>query len=254
LNEADIDISTAADTPVVFQSFSRNDFVIIAAMAYSDLAMKILARQDKGINKPLDFIGKTIGVTKGSAAQFFLDVFLTHHGIVASKVKTIDLKPPKMAQALTGGLVDAICVWEPHIFKIKKLIGEKALIMSGDGIQRMSFYLVAKRMFVKNNPETIRSFLKAVQKAEEFIEKNEKESIRLVAHRLNADLDLTGLMWGNYHFQLMLDQMILPSLEDIARWAIKNRFTSKKEFPNYLDFIHMDALENVKPEAVTIIR
>jgi len=53
---------------------------------------------------------------------------------------------------------------------------------------------------------------------------------------------------------LMLDQTILVSLEDEARWAMKERLTDKKEVPNYLDFIYVDALEQVKPETVTIIR
>ena len=53
---------------------------------------------------------------------------------------------------------------------------------------------------------------------------------------------------------MVLDQTILVSLEDEARWAMKERLTDKKEIPNYLDFIFIDALEQAKPEAVTIIR
>ncbi len=53
---------------------------------------------------------------------------------------------------------------------------------------------------------------------------------------------------------LMLDQTILMSLEDEARWAMREGLTDKKEIPNYLDFIYVDALEQVKPETVTIIR
>lgn len=52
----------------------------------------------------------------------------------------------------------------------------------------------------------------------------------------------------------MLDQTILMSLEDEARWAMREGLTDKKEPPNYLDFIYVDALEQVKPETVTIIR
>jgi NitT/TauT family transport system substrate-binding protein len=52
----------------------------------------------------------------------------------------------------------------------------------------------------------------------------------------------------------MLDQTILITLEDEARWAIREGLIDKKEIPNYLDFIYMDLLENVKPEAITIIR
>jgi len=68
------------------------------------------------------------------------------------------------------------------------------------------------------------------------------------------DKEFTALIWGEFSFQLLLDQTILVSLEGEARWAMKEGLTDKKEVPNYLDFICVDALEQVKPETVTIIR
>jgi len=53
---------------------------------------------------------------------------------------------------------------------------------------------------------------------------------------------------------LLLDQTMLISLEDIARWAIKEGLTGKNEVPNYLNFIYINTLEAIKPIAVTIIR
>ena len=232
----------------------RNDFVIIGAMVYTDDIVKILVREDKGIRNPLDLIDKKIGITKGSTGQFFLDVFLTHKSILSSEVKTIDLRPSELPQALAEGRVDGICVWEPHILEAKKLLDNSAVVLLSYGIYRGAFYFVANKVFAKNNPETIQSFLKAIEKAEEFIQKNEEESIGIVSQRLKTDKDLTALIWGDFSFQLMLDQTILISLEDIARWAIKERLTDDKEIPNYLDFIYMEALEQVKPRAVTIIR
>jgi NitT/TauT family transport system substrate-binding protein len=43
-------------------------------------------------------------------------------------------------------------------------------------------------------------------------------------------------------------------MEDEARWAIVNKLTSKTKVPNYLDFVYMDALEEVASDRVTIIR
>ena len=68
------------------------------------------------------------------------------------------------------------------------------------------------------------------------------------------DKEFTALIWGEFSFQLLLDQTILMSLEDEARWAMREELTDKKKVPNYLDFIYVDALEQVKPETVTIIR
>ncbi len=52
----------------------------------------------------------------------------------------------------------------------------------------------------------------------------------------------------------MLDQLIVIALEEEARWAIREGLTDKKKVPNYFDFIYVDALEEVNPEAVTIIK
>ena len=44
------------------------------------------------------------------------------------------------------------------------------------------------------------------------------------------------------------------AMEDEARWRIENNMTAATEIPSYLDYVYLDALEEVKPEAVTIIR
>ena len=72
LNEGKLDMVTVAQTPVMFNSFNRNDYAIIAAMVYSDDDVKILARQDKGIRSPSDLRGKKMGVTKGSTYAMWM--------------------------------------------------------------------------------------------------------------------------------------------------------------------------------------
>ncbi len=89
LNEGNLDMVTVAQTPVMFNSFDRNDYVIMAAMVYSDNDVKILARQNKGIKSPSDLKGKIVGITKGSTGHFFLGLFLTHSGLMLSEIKTI---------------------------------------------------------------------------------------------------------------------------------------------------------------------
>ena len=44
LTEGNLDMVTCAQTPVMFNSFTRNDYAIIAAMVYSDSDVKVLAR------------------------------------------------------------------------------------------------------------------------------------------------------------------------------------------------------------------
>jgi len=254
LANEDIDICTVAQTPIMFHSFDRDDFVIVAAMVYSDNDVKVLARQDKGVTNPPDLRGKKVGITKGSTGQFFLDLFLIHNGVSSSEVETIDFDPSELSQALVDGRVDAICTWEPHILNAKRLLGKKALVLPSEGIYREDFYFVANKNFVENNPETIKSFLRAIEEGEEFIQENEEGAVNIVSERLELDEEFTALLWSEFDFHLILDQSIITSLEDEARWAIRSSLADKTEVPNYLDYIYLDALEEVKPEAVTIIR
>lgn len=252
LHDEGIDIVTAAQTPVVSNSFSRNDYAIIGNMVYSDNDVKILARQDKGIKAPLDLKGKIVGITAGSSGHFFLSLFLTHQRLSMSDVTTIDMEATRLSQALVDGQVDAIATWEPHIYKAAKALGNKALILPSEGMYREDFYFIARKDFIKSHPEALKQFLRAIKKGEEFIQKNSKEAMDIVAQRLKMDKEVLTATWGDFQFRLFLDQSNLLSLEDGARWAIRNKLTDATKVPNYLDYIYVDALKEVNPSAVTM--
>lgn len=254
LEEGNLDMVTVAQTPVVLNSFKRSDYAIIAAMVSSDSDVKVLARKDRGIQAPLDLKGKTIGITKGSTGHFFLGSFLSHNGINNSEVETSDLEAARLAQALVDGQVDAISTWEPHISRAQSLLGESALLFDSGGIFREDFYFVPNKTFIDQHPEALKRFLKAIDRGETFIQKNSEEAIDIVSKRLKIERKLTASIWNDFKFRLFLDQSMLVTLEDEARWAIKNKLTDKTKIPNYLNFIYPAALEAIKPDAVTIIR
>jgi NitT/TauT family transport system substrate-binding protein len=170
-----------------------------------------------------------------------------------SEIKTLDMEATLLSQALIEGQVDAIATWEPHIYNARKALGNKALPLSSGDISRLDFYFTARKDFMKNNPEALKRFLRAIEKGEEFIRKNNKEAMDSVGQRLKMDREVLNATWSDFQFRLFLDQSILTSLEDQARWAINNRLTEATKVPNYLDFIHTDALKAVKPEAVKIV-
>jgi len=68
-----------------------------------------------------------------------------------------------------------------------------------------------------------------------------------------ADLDFLSNIANDYNFNVSLHQSLLITLEDQARWAIEHKLTDKSEVPNYLDYIYFDAMNEVKPDDVTII-
>lgn len=247
------DISTVAGTPIMFSSFKRQDFCILGTFVYSYHDTKMIARRDKGIYKPSDLKGKRIGVHMGTTGQFFLSTFLVHNGLLASEVEIVGVGTKKLPEALKNGEVDAIAVWEPHAHKAAKLLGDKAIKLPSSEIYRTTFNLVAMKKFVTSQTEVIKKVLKAIDKAILFINKEKHGSQAIVAKRLGKKKQAIGLLWDEYVYELFLDQALLLTLADEARWAIKNKLAKKPEVPNFMEFFCLDALKAVKPEAVTII-
>ncbi len=252
LEEGNLDMVTVAQTPVMFNSFTRSDFAIVSAMVSSYNDVFVLARSDRGIAKPGDLRGKKVGLTKGSTGQYFLGLFLSKNNIQPSEVEEVDIKAGQLAESITAGAVDAISVWQPHIYNAQKALGDKSITFPTRKIFREDFYFVPNKNFLQNHPEAITRFLQALKQAEDFIKNSEDEAVDIVSGRLGLDKAFVTSVWGNYQFGLFLDQTIIKTLEDEARWAIQNKLTDKTVVPNYFDYISVDALRIAAPEKMLI--
>ncbi len=184
-------------------------------------------------------------------------MFLTHNGLKIYEIEVINITAAESPQVLADGRVDAICTWEPNILNAKKLLGEDAILIPPTGgvrIFREDFCFVPNRNFAEHNPEALRRFLKTIEKGNELIRENKEEAITIVSQRLKTERGLLSSVRNDFEFQLVLDQSRLITLEDEAKWLINNNLTDKTEVPNYLDYVYIDALEEVRSEAVMIIR
>jgi len=250
----EVDVATVADTPIVFFSFERNDFAVFATVVDSAQHCKALARLDRNISDPQDLIGKKVATTIGTSAHFFMATFLGLNGIDAADVETVDLKPSEMVEAIASGEVDAIFAWEPNISQAAERLGDNALILPSRVGYMTTFSLAAKNHFIEQNPELLAGMIRALAEAEQFVDGNRDESIDILASRLAAERSEIDQLWDDHKFRVSLSQSLLTTLEDQARWAIRSGLTDKTEVPNYLGFVHLDALEEVRPEAISIIR
>jgi sulfonate transport system substrate-binding protein len=248
------DLATVADTPIMFAVMNGKKISILAVIQTTNKNKAIVARSDRGIAKPSDLQRKKIGLTLGTTGDFFADSFLLAYGIDRKHVKIIDLKPDEMATALDMGKVDAVSAWNPTETQLKKKLGSKGIVFLGESIYTEMFCVSAGQEYVKNNPIAIKKVLRALLQAETFAQQHPEESRRLVAEFIKADKVVLDETWDDFTFRVALDQALLVDLEEQTRWAIKNRLTVRRDMPNYLDFIYIDGLQAVKPEAIRIIR
>lgn len=248
------DLSTVSEYPIVLNSFLRDDFSIISTITSSFKDIKVIVHRGRGIENEGDLKGKKIGIVPGTAAQFFLDSYLNVLGLLSSDVRIINMTTVERSKALKSGIVDAVVTTEPYAFDIVCFLPDDAKRLPTTEVYRMTYHLAGMRDFIKKHPETMIKIVRGLDRGVSYIRENKKECVGIMARILKMDVSYLEAIWDDYDFDLSLDQSLFISLEDEARWAIKNRLTGNKRVPNYLDFIYLDALNKVKPENMTIIQ
>lgn len=247
-------LATVAETPTVHYSLSRNDFLILASISQSDNFERIIVRNDRGILTPADLRGRSIAVPKFTTGHYFLDMYLVAHGLTPQDVKQVFLPPQEVAAAFRRGEVDAAAQWEPFIQILAEEFGAKAKVFSAPSLHVSPFLLVGGRDYVRKNSATVERVLRALVRAERYNKEQPANAKALVTRFYNTEEREINFIWSLKDHRVSLDQSLLFLLENAARWEIGLMPPAQRPaLPNYLDFIYLDGLKTVKPEAVTII-
>jgi len=249
----DVDIADVAETPLMFYRFQGDDIYVIGTMTSYNKGMKVVARKDQGILTPLDLENKRIGILKGTTSEYYMGAFLKKYGIDESEVILVNLKPPEMVTSLVRGDIDAFGVWEPFIYKAKKELGNNVIVFADEDVYTGTWNFAVKKEFAEKNPETLKKFLRAMVKAEEFMDSNKEESFVITADYTGLEPKVVEGIWEDFMFDITLSPELLEYLEKEAEWAKeKGLLPEDSEIPDYNSMIYSNLLREIKPEAVTV--
>jgi len=249
-----VDLATVADTPIVNAALEGKRFSILAEINTATRMNGIAARRDGGIATGADLKGKVLGVTPGTTSAFFADLFLNLHGLRPRDVSLVPLPPEAMAPALLEGRVDAVSTWQPHLTRIRNLLGDRGLLFYNDALYTFSFCLVAREGLTARRPEAVRRVLRALVRAEELAAAQPEEARRLTAEFTKTERPLLDQVWGLFVFRTTLSQALLVNLEDQARWRKGQGLLKTTKTPDFPALVESDFLDSVKPGAVKFIR
>jgi len=253
LFESKADIISAVETAIVFPTFERSDYKVIATICEANNVNRIIANKKSGISTPDDLRGKRVATQPKSSTHFFLSLFLLKQGMESSDTNLMFLKSEILPKALWEGTVDAVSTREPFFSQAKKMLGKDAVVFSTPELYTQLEILVAGDTFLQQHPKRVEKFLKGVLRAEAYMKEYPDESLKLIANYLNTPYNTLRLIVSRDRYEVGLGQSLVESLDDQGRWAISDRLVQADEIPDFTTVIDGRWLEKLKPQSVTII-
>src|SRR5580704_12993143 len=170
----------------------------------SPTAYLSLAASDAPPSQPKDMEGKTVGVQPG--AEFTVHAFTKKNGVDESKVKLINVQGT--AEPLMVGQVDFFLGWiinqtyqieqeaaKPDAPPALKGKTWKAMRFADYGVPLYVDVIFASADTVKNKPELVRHYLRAVQKGMQFAIDHPDEAVEILAKFPGQTEDAKKLAW-----------------------------------------------------------
>jgi len=253
LTSGRLDLACCAEFVLVSEILAgQADLRCLSALASGEIE-ELIARRDRGINRPEDLRGKTIGVPRGTIADFFLGRFLTFNQIALREVTIVNVNPKGMADALAEGKVDAVMAWTPLIFEITKKMGNNVITWPAQGDQEHYWLLLAQEGVVKERPAALVKLLRSLTQAADYMKQHPEEARDIISRCLQVSLSDFSADRFPVTYELFLDQALLLAMEDQARWMIEHKLTGRKQVPDFLDYLDADILLKTDPKAVRLV-
>ncbi len=247
-------VATVADVPIMFASFARRDFNILASIAQSGRENLLVVRQDRGIATPADLRGKRIGIPAGTSVHYFVDTLLLFHGLQPTDVTEVKLDPADPTGPLVRGDVDAAGLFGPQISQALHGLGANARTLAGPGFFGMSFNLVSLSSGADVSDADAARLLRAVERGQQLLRDDPARARLIVAKALKVHPDALVKSWDDYDFRVHLSQPLITGLESQARWALRSGLVpAGSPMPDYLSLVRPQPLTQVNPRAVRII-
>jgi NitT/TauT family transport system substrate-binding protein len=248
----EIDVGQCADTPIVLGALENKNVTVFATVATDMSDIKVIARKDAGITNPADVRGKRIGTREGTAAEFFLHLFLIKYGMSEDDVEMRYATFDEVTQALIAREIDAVALRQPFTSELQRVLGADYVLMEEPGLYEKTMNLCA----VTDNPAVTTDvqvrLVRAMIDAEAAAVRDGDAARSRVADRLGLrpeDICDCILIEG----AVTLRQSLILTLEDQARWALEQSGSDASP-PNFFTVIDTTALEAVAPERVTVIK
>lgn len=193
--DVQIGFAGAESAIYVYEKNEKDYLQIFSGLTKRD-GQFILGRKDKKDFSLEDLYGKEIlvGRSSGMPALNFLNA-LKNEGIDKNKIKiNYNIDFASLSGAFIGNTGDYVNLFEPTALKLEKegygYVLQSIGLLSGE-MPYTTFY--ARKSYIENNKDVVKSFTKAINKGLEFVKNNDEMKIAKSIYKEFPDLSLNDL-------------------------------------------------------------
>ena len=225
--DSDIGFCGSEATIYVYNSGEEDYLVNFARLTKRDGAFLVSRKKYKNF-KLDDLKGKTIiGGRKGGMPEMTLEWALKQNGIDPKRDLSIDTSVafPAMEGAFIGGNSDFVTLFEPNALSVEKQgLGYVVGYIGKWGGEVPYTAYNAKKSYIKNNPEIIKGFTKAINKGLKYVKETDSSKIAKDIYEFFPELSLNDLT------------KIIERYKTNDAWADNTKIT-KKDFDHLQEII-----------------
>lgn len=248
------DLALVADTPFMLAVVRGEPIATVGTAYESRRGMALLARADRGISRPDELAGKSVGTIAGTNCEFFLHTLLVANKVAIDQVKVVEMKADELGEALLSGRVDAVTLWTPELSRLQRDLGSKAVTLYGADLFVHRFLIAGRADYIAAHPEQLRRLLLALDESKDLIRAQPAMAQASIGTAIGAEPALLAYGFNGGDYVLSLDQSLLLTLGEQTRWAMGRGFVSQGPIPNYLEYVQLAPLAAAQPNAIRIIQ
>jgi sulfonate transport system substrate-binding protein len=215
-------------TPALAAIIAGSPLVFTQFVVYEPRTTAIIAKDDSGINKVEDLVGKSVAVNRSGLGEFLLVAALEKYKVDRSAVKIVYLNPPDAAPALASGKVDAWSMWSPGVDIARLEYKAHDIFLEGRDLEFQIDYTsyLTTRKFATDNPALVRAVNDAFRAEGKWISENSKEA-EYIAQKAGKYSDQVRdqfiAMNRQYRYFPVNDEKFLSELQRAADWLVARK-------------------------------
>lgn len=173
----------------------------IFCMSHVGNADAVIGLKSKGVEKPEDLKGKTVGYASGTSSETILRYTLEEAGLTWDDIVPYEMDASALVTATLSGSIDACAAWSPSTTTIQNELGDDAVVLANnltfaDRAASIASWIVMDDYYEQNS-DIVERFTRGLYKAMDYSVENLEQSCEWVAKVVAADYDTVYAQRGD---------------------------------------------------------